>query len=103
MESSNAMPVTDEKSNCPNSNVVETTCLLVGEFDLIAVNLFAFGNGWKFAFAKNQDLPRTTSTKYSPQDQKYLLATQMEITLPLEPPFEAEPLRLLDEIVSKKK
>lgn len=83
----------------PNLNIVETTCLVVGEFDLVAVNLFAFNNGWQFAFAKNQDLPRTTSAKYSLQDQPFLLATQMEITLPLQLSFEAAPFRLLDEIV----
>lgn len=90
------------KIELPNSSIVETTCLLVGEFDLLAVNIFAFGYGWKFAFARNQNLPRTTSSKYRPEDQKYLLASQMEISLPLEPPFEAEPFRLLDEIVSKR-
>lgn len=90
------------KVQLPNSRIVETTCLLVGESDLLAVNLFAFGNGWQFAFAKNQDLARTTSTKYMTDDQNYLLATQMAITLPLQPPFEAEPYRLLDEIISQK-
>ena len=44
------------KVQLPNSKFVETTCLVVGEFDLLAVNLFAFGKGWQFAFAKNQDL-----------------------------------------------
>jgi hypothetical protein len=90
------------KIELPKSKIVETTCLRVGEFDLLAVNLFVFGNGWQFAFAKNRDLPRTTNTKYTPQEQKYLLATQMEITLPLAPPFEAEPFRFLDEIISHK-
>lgn len=86
----------------PNRKMVDTTCLLVGEFDLLAVNLFAFGEGWKFGFAKNKDLPRTTSSKYTPAEQKYLLATLMEISHPLQKPFEAEPYRLLDEIVSEK-
>lgn len=86
----------------PNHQSVNTTCLLVGEFDLLAVNLFAFGEGWQFAFAKNNDLPRSTSPKYSSTDQQYLLATQMSITLPLKPPFEPEPFRLLDDIFSEK-
>lgn len=90
------------KVRLPNAKFVETTCLVVGAFDLLAVNLFAFGQSWQFAFAKNQDLPRTISTKYPAAEQKYLLATQMEITLPLAPPFEAEPFRLLDEIISQK-
>lgn len=86
----------------PNRRIVETTCLVVGEFDLLAVNLFAFGEGWKFAFAKNRDLPHTTSAKYSPSERKYLLSTLMTISLPLQEPFELEPFGLLDEIVSKK-
>lgn len=43
--------------NLPTGKRVNTTCLQVGEFDLLAVGLFAFGDTWKFAFAKNQDLP----------------------------------------------
>lgn len=86
----------------PNGQEIETTCLVVGEFDLLAVNLFAFENRWVFAFARNLDLPRATSPKYTLEQQKFLLATQMEITLPLQPPYEPEPFRLLDEIVQDK-
>ena len=48
------------------SKMVETTCLLVGEFDIIAVNLFAFEEKWNFAFALNDDLPRSTFRNYPP-------------------------------------
>ncbi len=48
----------------PSGQEIETTCLVVGGFDLLAVNIFQFANQWKFAFAKNADLPRTTSRKY---------------------------------------
>lgn len=34
--------------------------------------------------------------------QKYLLATLIEVCLPLELPFESEPFRLLDKIVVEK-
>ena len=71
----------------PNGESVETTCLLVGGFDLLAVNLFEFGQEWRFAFAKNSDLPRTTSSKYTPEQRKFLLATSVRITWPLQPPF----------------
>ena len=87
----------------PNGQRVKTTCLVVDEFDLLAVNLFQFENKWQFAFARNQDLPRSTSNKYTPTQRKYLLATLMDMTLPLQPPFEAEPFRLLDEIAKEKK
>lgn len=87
----------------PNGQKIETTCLVVGGFDLLAVNLFEFGQEWKFAFAKNEDLPRSGYGGYTPKQRRYLLATLMTITWPLRPPFEAEPYRLLDEIVEKKK
>ena len=64
----------------PNGETVETTCLVVGGFDLLAVNLFEFGQRWHFAFAKNTDLPRTRSRKYTPEQRSYLLATKVEIT-----------------------
>jgi len=86
----------------PNRRKIETTCLVVDEFDLLAVNLFEFEQEWRFAFAKNTDLPRSRFPKYTPQQRKYLLATLMEATWPLKPPFEAEPFRLLDEIALEK-
>jgi hypothetical protein len=81
---------------------IETTCLMVGEFDLLAVNLFAFGLGWKFAFARNRDLPRSRFSKYTPAFQEKLLASTMTIIWPLQPPYEPEPFRLLDEIVQER-
>jgi len=86
----------------PNRQKIETTCLVVGDFDLLAVNLFEFEQEWRFAFAKNKDLPRSRSSKYTPRQQKYLLATLMEITWPLKPPFQPEPFQLLDEIALEK-
>ncbi|MBI4308167.1 MAG: restriction endonuclease [Chloroflexi bacterium] len=82
----------------PNGDVVETTCLVVGGFDLLAVNLFEFGQKWRFAFARNEDLPRTTHAKYTPEQQRHLLATSMRISWPLQAPFRDEPFILLDEI-----
>jgi hypothetical protein len=82
----------------PNGEKLETTCLVAGEFDLLAVNLFAFRKKWEFAFAKNLDLPRTVYGKYTSKQRKHLLATLMEITWPLEHPFQSDPFPLLDEI-----
>jgi hypothetical protein len=87
----------------PNGQRVETTCLVVGEFDLLAVNLFGFEDEWRFAFAKNSDLPRSQHRKYTAKQRQYLLATSIEISLPLKPPFASEPFRLLDEIVREGK
>lgn len=83
----------------PNGKKVDTTCLLVGEFDLLAVNLFAFENQWRFIFAKNSDLPRSRYRKYAKSQQKHLLATLIHVTWPPRPPFRDEPFTLLDELL----
>ena len=41
----------------PDGTEVNTTCLLRNEFDVLAVNVFAFDEKWRFVFAKNSDLP----------------------------------------------
>ena len=87
----------------PNRRKVETTCLVVGTFDLLAVNVFEFTKKWVFAFARNADLPRTKSAKYAAEEQKYLLATSIPITWPLSSPFTEDPLPLLDRIAKEKK
>lgn len=66
---------------------VKTTCLLVGEFDLVAVNLFALEERWRFAFALNRDLPRSRFHKYTPLQQNELIASSIKITWPLKPPY----------------
>lgn len=78
---------------------VKTTCLLVGEFDLVAVNLFALEERWRFAFALNRDLPRSRFHKYTPLQQKELIASSIKITWPLKPPYEADPFVLLDRLL----
>jgi hypothetical protein len=83
----------------PSGTKIETTCILIDAFDLLAIGLFAFGHGWNFAFARNRDLPRSAHKKYPPETHEFLLASSMPITWPLKPPYEAEPYRLLDEIV----
>ena len=78
-----------------NGKTLETTCLVVGGFDIVAVNLFEFGQQWRFAFAKNSDLPRSKSPKYTLEQRKYLLGTGVKVTWPLEAPFRDEPLPAL--------
>jgi hypothetical protein len=78
---------------------VETTCLLIGEFDIIAVNLFAFEEKWRFAFALNRDLPRSQFKKYTKLQQRELLSSLMPISLPLKRPYVSNPCVLLDRII----
>ena len=96
----NASDTTDV--TLPNGKKLVTNCLVVGGFDLLAVCLFAFGKTWRFAFALNQDLPRTTWKKYTPAQQKYLLKSAMKITWPLQPPFAEEPFGLLDRLLAQR-
>jgi hypothetical protein len=86
----------------PNGRSLKTVCLVVGGFDLLAVNLFEFGQAWRFAFVHNFDLPRTKCRKYGRRERAYLLQTTPSITWPLAPPFEPEPWSLLDRIVREK-
>ncbi len=80
------------------SKSVETTCLLIGEFDIVAVNLFAFEEKWRFAFALNDDLPRSTFKKYPPAIRRKLLATLMPVSWPLRPPYIESPIPLLERL-----
>ena len=86
----------------PNGKTVNTTCLLIGEFDLLAVNLYGFENKWNYIFSKNTDLPRSNFRGYTPAQKKYLIATLIGVNWPAKPPFTDDPFPLLDEIVKTK-
>ncbi|MBO0924659.1 hypothetical protein J1G44_09195 [Cellulomonas sp. zg-ZUI199] len=91
----------------PDGSTVDTTCLLVGEFDLLAVNLHGFYGKWHFAFAKNEDLPRVSGRRgasrfYTQTQLDGLLATSMPMTDPPGSPYEADPWNLLDELVEER-
>lgn len=86
----------------PDGSTVVTNCLAVGGFDVLAVCLFAFGETWRFAFALNGDLPRTTWRGYTPNQQKYLLKSAMKISWPLQAPFTDDLFALLDRLVGKR-
>lgn len=85
----------------PNGHTVNTTCLAVGEFDIVAVSLYAFGDEWKFAFAKNSDLPHpgARSRNVAEADREYLIKTLIDITWPLQPPFTTDVYALLDSML----
>lgn len=79
-----------------------TTCLLVGEFDILAAGLFGFREKWDFGFALNGDLPRSRGRNYPPEVREQLLATLMPLTWPLSDPFVSDPFILLDRLVQQK-
>ena len=85
----------------PNGSLVNTTCLAVGEFDIVAVSLYAFGNQWRFAFAKNSDLPHPDkySRNIAESDRKFLIKTLIDITWPLQAPFTTDVYSLLDDML----
>lgn len=77
---------------------LETTCLLAGEFDVLAVNLFQFREEWDFAFILNTDLPRSSSKKYTEFQRSELLATSIKLTYPIAAPYTLDPFQLFDEL-----
>jgi len=86
----------------PNGETLSTNCLVVGGFDVLAVCLFAFGNTWRFAFALNGDLPRTTWRKYTESQQRHLLRSAMPMSWPLEPPYVGDLFIALDRLVAER-
>jgi hypothetical protein len=85
----------------PDGTTLNTTLLLRGEFDLLAVNCFAFGDEWRFAFAKNSDLPCSTYRQYTKEQCSQLIASLIRVTWPPEPPFTDNLFTLLDELLSE--
>jgi hypothetical protein len=86
----------------PDGSSINTTLLLYDEFDLLAVNIFGFGNQWRFLFARNKDLPHSTWRGYTPEQQKHLIASMVKVSYPPQPPFRDEPFSLLDEIIEER-
>ena len=87
----------------PDGQQLQTTCLLVGQFDLLAVSLFQITGDWTFAFARNDHLPRSRFRKYTGYQREQLLATMMGVTWPVQDPFRTEPFGLLNEIVVQRR
>lgn len=85
-----------------DGSTLKTTCLLRGEFDVLAVNCYAFGNKWQFAFALNRELPKNTFRKYNPAQQDALLPTLIPVTWPPQAPFVTDPFVLLDRLAAER-
>ncbi len=86
----------------PDGTELNTTLLQKGEFDLLAVNCFAFGGKWRFIFAKNKDLPSSNFKKYTEAQRMQLIASLVPVSWPPKAPFTDNPFKLLDDIVSEK-
>lgn len=85
-----------------DGSVLETTCLLRGEFDVLAVNCYAFGNQWRFAFALNRDLPQNTFRRYTEAQKAALLPSLIPVTWPVQAPFVTDPFILLERLVAER-
>lgn len=83
----------------PDGSTMNTTLLLRGEFDILAVNCYAFEEKWHFVFAKNSDLPCSTYSRYTPTQQECLIASLIPVSWPPSPPFVTDIRILLDEMV----
>lgn len=85
-----------------DGSTLETTCLLRGEFDVLAVNCYAFNGRWEFAFALNRDLPSNTFRKYNEAQKAALLPSLIPVTWPVQTPFTTDPFVLLDRLVAER-
>lgn len=87
----------------PSGNELDTTLLLRGEFDVLAVNCYAFENKWKFVFARNTDLPCSTYKKYSEEARRCLIASLIPVTFPPKPPFYSDLKPLLNKMIKERR
>ena len=72
-----------------------------GEFDILAVNCYAFEQKWEFIFARNSDLPTSTWRGYSDTQRANLISSLIPVTFPPEPPFYGDLRVLLDEMIAE--
>lgn len=84
----------------PSGEELNTTLLLRGEFDVLAVNCYAFENKWRFVFARNSDLPFSSYKKYSEEARTALIASLIPVTYPPKPPFYSDLRALLNEMIA---
>lgn len=82
----------------PDGTTLNTTLLLRGQFDLLAVNCFSFEQKWHFAFALNRDLPKSRFKKYTESQRDQLIASLVPVTWPPEPPFVDDPFPLVERL-----
>ncbi|MCK4794520.1 MAG: hypothetical protein KAV87_62905 [Desulfobacteraceae bacterium] len=85
----------------PSGRELNTTLLLRGEFDVLAVNCYAFEKKWRFVFARNHDLPFSSYSKYTEEERQSLIASLIPVTWPPRPPFYTDLRKLLNEMVDE--
>jgi transcriptional regulator with XRE-family HTH domain len=83
----------------PDGRTLQTTLLLRGEFDILAVNCYEFNKSWQFQFARNRDLPCSSHKKYTLEEQCALISSLIPVTWPPQPPFYSDLRLLLDEML----
>lgn len=87
---------------------VHTTALLVGEFDVVAVNIHSFAGEWDFAFAKNDDLltmegaSRGSAQHFTELQQKNLIKTLQPMPKNVPSPYTRDPFDLFDKIIDER-
>ena len=86
----------------PGHGDVHTTCLLKGEFDILAAGLFGFRGHWDFGFALNRDLPTSTHKNYPAAVRDKFLKSLVSVTWPLQAPFVTDPFMLLDRLIAER-
>lgn len=86
----------------PDGTELNTTLLLRGQFDILAVNCFAFGNQWNFVFAVNRNLPKSTFRKYTKAQRDQLIASLAPVSWPPEPPFVSDPFPLVEALYQER-
>ena len=84
----------------PDGSQLNTTLLKVGEFDVLAVNCFAFRQKWDFGFARNADLPRNSYARYPARVRAQLIASLVDVSWPPKPPFTADLREILDRLIA---
>lgn len=84
-----------------DGTTLNTTLLLRGEFDILAVNCYAFTGEWDFVFARNSELPFSSYKKYTEQQRNELIASLVPVVWPPEPPFHKDLRGLLQEMVNE--
>jgi len=94
VDASDRRPVT-----FPDGSRQETTLLLTGDFDILAINLFAFGKGWNFIYAKNEDLKTSSYGGYSDYEQQHLIASMQDATWPPCDPYTPDLREILEDHV----
>jgi hypothetical protein len=86
----------------PNGTTLQTTNLLIAEFDVLAVNCFTFEKKWHWVFARNDALPRSTHARYSEYERSQLLATMVPVTWPASGYLSDNVFKVLDELVAER-